>query len=64
MNIIKGKLKYQSQFDQWWLHWGAFGEKSQMVDKSVDTSKFVDGDTIEFQISISATEERFRAFPI
>lgn len=61
MNTIKGTLKYQSQFNQWWVHWG---EKSQMIDKSVNTKNFVDGDRIEFQIRISETEERFRAFPI
>ena len=64
MNTIKGKLKYEVQFNEWWLHWGAIGEKSQMIDKSVDTSKFVDGDIIEFKISMSAIEQRFRAFPI
>jgi len=35
-----------------------------MIDKSIDTSKFIDGDTIEFDIQISAIEERYRAFPI
>ena len=64
MNTIKGKLKFQSQHGDWWVHWGAYGEKSQMIDKSIDTSKFIDGDTIEFDIQISAIEERYRAFPI
>lgn len=59
MNIIKGKLKFN--FDQWWVIWG---EKSQLIDKSVDTSKFVDGNDIEFTISISAIDERYRAFPL
>ena len=64
MNTYKGKLKFEAKFNEWWLHWGAIGEKSQMVDKSVDTSKFVDGETIEFKITMSAIEERYRAFPI
>lgn len=59
MNIIKGKLKYH--FDQWWVMWG---EKSQLIDKSVDTSNFVDGNDIEFTISISEIDERYRAFPL
>jgi hypothetical protein len=61
MNTIKGNLKYQSQFNEWWVHWG---EKSQMIDKSIDTSNFVDGDRIEFRLSISEIDERYRAFPI
>lgn len=61
MNTIKGTLKYQSQFNQWWVHWG---EKSQMIDKSVNTANFIEGDRIEFRLSISETEERFRAFPL
>ena len=63
MNTIKGTLRYESQFNEWWVHWGE-GEKSQMIDKSVNTANFVEGDQIEFRLSISELEERYRAFPI
>ena len=59
MSTLKGKLKYH--INTWWVEWGV---KSQMIDKSVDTSNFVEGDTIEFKLSMSLLDERWRAFPI
>jgi hypothetical protein len=59
MSTFKGNLRYH--MNNWWVNWGA---KSQMIDNSVDTSNFVEGDSIEFRLSMSMSDERWRAFPV
>jgi hypothetical protein len=65
-----GKLKYESD-NNWWIHFGDYFHKSQMMDESIDTSFFQNNQEIEFELKLASNVEltknssnKFRAYPV
>jgi hypothetical protein len=66
---MKGKLD-KSPFNEWWVRFNC-GGSLQMIDESIDTSSFQEGDEIHFELHLASNSEltknsanKYRAFPI